>query len=260
MKRERLDLLLVKRGFYKSRENAKKHIIAGYVKVNGERVRKPSTLISINSNIEVIDNLCPYVSRGGLKLEDALNKFNISVDNYVAIDIGASTGGFTDCLLKKGAKKVYAVDVGYGQLDWKLRNDKRVIVLEKINARYLNFALIGELVDIITIDVSFISLKLIIPSAKLLLKENGSIVALIKPQFEAGRKWVSKGGIVKDPLVHKRVITEISNFCIENNLYIKGLSRSPIKGAKGNIEYFIFLKLQPPSINWIKFVENLTIN
>lgn len=145
-------------------------------------------------------------------------------------------------------------------MDWKLRNDKRVIVLEKLNARYLNFDLIGEFADIITIDVSFISLRLIIPPAKSLLKKDGSIIALIKPQFEAGKKWVSKGGIVKELSVHKRVITEISHFCIENNFYIWGLSKSPIKGAKGNIEYFIFLKLKPPSINWTKFVENLKIN
>ncbi|RKD34562.1 TlyA family RNA methyltransferase [Thermohalobacter berrensis] len=237
MKKERIDVLLVKKGFAESREKAKKIVMAGLVFIDQDRIDKPGTKVTVESNITVKGNPIPYVSRGGLKLEKALNSFEISVKDKIALDIGASTGGFTDCMLKNGAKKVYAIDVGYGQLAWKLREDNRVIPMERTNVRYVKKDDIGELADFATIDVSFISLKLVLPVVKDLLKENGQIVALIKPQFEAGREKVGKKGVVRDKNVHKEVIHDIFEFCKANDLIFNNLTYSPIKGAEGNIEY-----------------------
>ncbi|AIS52386.1 hemolysin TlyA family protein [Thermoanaerobacter kivui] len=235
--KERLDVLLVQKGFFASREKAKASIMAGEVYVEGKRVEKAGEFVKIDSQIEIRGKALPYVSRGGLKLQKAIETFKIDVKGKVALDIGASTGGFTDCLLKNGASKVYAVDVGYGQLDWALRNDSRVVNMEKTNIRYLET--LPEMVDIITIDVSFISLELVIPSADRFLKPKGDLIALIKPQFEAGREKVGKKGVVKDQNVHKEVIEKII-FVLKNHSYsIMGLTYSPIKGAEGNIEYLI---------------------
>lgn len=237
MAKERIDVLLVKKGFFKSREKAKRVVMEGVVYVEEERIDKPGQKVDINSSITVKGDPIPYVSRGGLKLEKAIEKFNIDLQSKTAIDIGASTGGFTDCMLKKGAKKIYAIDVGYGQLDWKLRNDSRVVVMERTNIRYVGGEDIGEKADFISIDVSFISLELVLPVASSLLKDEGEVVALIKPQFEAGRKQVGKKGLVKDKEVHLEVLNKISKICNDNSMKIKGLTYSPITGATGNIEF-----------------------
>ena len=189
--------------------------------------------------------LCPYVSRGGLKLEKALELYGFSLENATAVDIGASTGGFTDCMLQKGAKKVFAIDVGYGQLDWKLRNDPRVVNMEKTNVRYLDTDTVDSDVDFISIDVSFISLKLIFPVAAKLLADDGSLVCLVKPQFEAGRSQVGKKGIVRDASVHKEVIENVIGYGKDNGLYSHGLTYSPVTGTKGNIEYLLYMKKTP---------------
>ena len=189
--------------------------------------------------------LCPYVSRGGLKLEKALGLYGFSLENATAVDIGASTGGFTDCMLQKGAKKVFAIDVGYGQLDWKLRNDPRVVNMEKTNVRYLDTDTVDSDVDFISIDVSFISLKLIFPVAAKLLADDGSLVCLVKPQFEAGRSQVGKKGIVRDASVHKEVIENVIGYGKDNGLYSHGLTYSPVTGTKGNIEYLLYMKKTP---------------
>lgn len=239
-KRKRLDILLTDRGFYSSRERAKAAIMAGLVMVNGKKIDKAGTGIDEHANIIVEKDPMPFVGRGGLKLERALEFFKIDVTGNKAVDIGASTGGFTDCLLKRGAQKVYAVDVGYGQLAWKLRRDPRVVIMERTNIRYVNFEDIGELCDIITIDVSFISLELVLPVAKSLLKPEGKIVALIKPQFEAGREKVGRKGIIKEPSVHREVVLKVYDFITDIGLRVKGITHSPITGAGGNIEYFIY--------------------
>lgn len=235
--KERIDVLLVKKGIVESREKAKKYIMAGIVYVEEQRIDKPGTKVDIDSNIIIKGNPIPYVSRGGLKLEKALKTFPINVSNKVAMDIGASTGGFTDCMLQNGAKKVYAIDVGYGQLAWKLRNDNRVVIMERTNIRYVKPEDIGELVDFVSIDVSFISLKLVLPVVYKLIKENADIIALIKPQFEAGRDKVGKKGVVRDKRTHIEVIKNIYEFCEDINLSMIGLTYSPVKGAEGNIEY-----------------------
>ncbi|KPU28098.1 hypothetical protein TR13x_01800 [Caloranaerobacter sp. TR13] len=235
--KERIDILLVKKGLVETREKAKKYIMAGIVYAEEQKIDKPGTKVDVNSNIVVRGNPIPYVSRGGLKLEKALNIFPISINGKVAMDIGASTGGFTDCMLQNGAQKVYAIDVGYGQLAWKLRNDDRVIVMERTNIRYVKPEDIGELVDLVTIDVSFISLKLVLPVVYKLTKENADIITLIKPQFEAGRDKVGKKGVVRDKKTHVEVISNIFDFCKEIGLYMIGLTYSPVKGAEGNIEY-----------------------
>lgn len=240
LKKERLDILLVQKGFFSSREKAKASIMAGEIYVDGKRIEKAGEFVSINSSIEVKTNSLPYVSRGGLKLQKAIETFNINVTGKIALDIGASTGGFTDCLLKHGALKVYAVDVGYGQLDWNLRNDPRVINMEKTNIRFLDT--LPEIVDMITIDVSFISLELVIPTADKFLKSEGDLIALIKPQFEAGREKVGKKGVVRDPAVHREVIEKIVVLLQKFNYSIIGITYSPIKGAEGNIEYLIYGK------------------
>ncbi|MDO6354523.1 TlyA family RNA methyltransferase [Caloramator sp. CAR-1] len=258
MSKERIDVLLVQKGFFDTREKARKNIMAGLVFVDGVRVDKAGEKVDIDSEIEIKGNAIPYVSRGGLKLEKALLSFNINLKDKVTIDIGASTGGFTDCMLKKGAKKVFAIDVGYGQLAWDLRNDPRVVVMERTNIRFVKPEDLGEFADFASIDVSFISLKLVLPVVKGLLKDEGEIVALIKPQFEAGREKVGKKGVVRDPDVHREVIKEIIDFAKSIDLTIKGLQFSPIKGPEGNIEYLLYLSKNID--NGIENLESLIIN
>ncbi len=238
----RLDRLLVEREISPTRERAKALILSGTVIVGENRIDKASTLVPINAAIRIKGEGNPYVSRGGLKLKGALTEFGIDVAGFAALDIGASTGGFTDCLLQKGARKVYAVDVGYGQLAWKLRNDERVVVFEKTNIRYFSGDGIDDEIDIATIDASFISLKLVIPAAIKLIKKDAIILALIKPQFEAGRGEVGKKGVVKDPDIHKRVVDEIDEFCQELGLDVLGTCESSLLGPAGNKEFFIYVK------------------
>lgn len=243
--KERLDVLLVKKGLYQSRERAKASIMAGIVYVDGQKSDKAGNMVDTEAEITVKENICPYVSRGGLKLEKSMKIWHINLENKVCMDIGASTGGFTDCMLQKGASKVYAVDVGYGQLDYKLRTDPRVVNMEKCNIRYLDLDKIYDPIDFISIDVSFISLRLVFPVASRLLGEKGSLVCLVKPQFEAGRDQVGKKGIVRDRKVHKQVIENVIQYAEENGFYAYGLTFSPVTGAKGNIEYLLFLTTQP---------------
>lgn len=238
----RLDKLLVEREISPTRERAKALILSGSVIVGENRIDKASTLVPRNAGIRIKGKDNPYVSRGGLKLKGALTEFGVNVAGFVALDIGASTGGFTDCMLQEGARKVYAVDVGYGQLAWKLRNDERVVVFEKTNIRYFSGSGIDDEIDIATIDASFISLKLVIPATLRLLKKGTVILALIKPQFEAGRGEVGKGGVVKDPDIHKRVVDEIDEFCQELGLNVLGTCESPLLGPAGNKEFFIYVK------------------
>lgn len=236
-KKERLDVLLVNRGLFESREKAKAAIMAGLIYMDTVCIDKAGTKIPEDAPLTVKGNTLPYVSRGGLKLEKAIATYNLDLTGKVMIDIGASTGGFTDCALQNGVIKVYAIDVGYNQLAWKLRQDERVINMEKQNIRTVTSAQIGELVDFISIDVAFISLDKVLPVASTLLKADGELVALIKPQFEAGKEKVGKGGIVKDKLVHLEVIKRILEVAHNCELYLKGLTFSPIKGAEGNIEF-----------------------
>ena len=240
--KKRLDVLLFERGLVTSREKARTIIMAGNVYVDHQKSDKPGTMYKEDVHIEVKAPALTYVSRGGLKLEKALKVFNIDLTEKIAMDIGASTGGFTDCMLQNGAKKVYAVDVGYGQLDWKLRNDARVVNLERTNIRYLDESAVSDKLDFFSVDVSFISLKLVLPVARKFKAENATAVCLIKPQFEAGRENVSKNGVVRDEKVHETVIREICNFALQANFNILGLDFSPVKGPKGNIEYLIYLE------------------
>lgn len=244
MPKERLDVYLVNKGYFDSREKARRAIMEGMVVVNGAVEDKPGFQVDQNAEIEIKGNPLPYVSRGGLKLEKAIREFGIDLAGKVCLDIGASTGGFTDCMLQNGAGRVYAVDVGYGQLAWRLRNDSRVVVMERTNFRYVTPGDIDEQVDFATADVSFISLTKIIPPAKQLLKDGGSMVCLIKPQFEAGREKVGKKGVVRDPSVHMEVIYKIIEFSKNSGFVIKGLSYSPIKGPEGNIEYLLYMALE----------------
>lgn len=239
--KERIDVLLTEKGFFTSREKARTALMAGLVFVDGQRVDKAGTKIDTEAQIQVRGDTCPYVSRGGLKLEKAMELFGFDLNNCICVDMGASTGGFTDCMLQKGARKVYAIDVGYGQLDYKLRIDDRVVNMEKTNIRYMDAKLIEEPADLISIDVSFISLSLIFPKAAEVLSENGSVVCLVKPQFEAGREQVGKKGIVRDKKVHEEVIEKVISYAADNGLYPKGLTFSPVTGAKGNIEYLMYL-------------------
>lgn len=239
-KKERLDLILVEKGIITSREKAKACIMEGKVYVDGQKVDKAGEKVSLSANIEYRGETLKYVSRGGLKLEKAMNTYNISLENKVCMDIGASTGGFTDCMLQNGAAKVFSVDVGYGQFAWKLRTDERVVCMERTNIRYVTLEDIGEALDFASIDVSFISLKKIMPAALNLLKENGEVVALIKPQFEAGREKVGKKGVVREIGTHKEVVHNIIDFLIEQNLNILGVGYSPIKGPEGNREYLVY--------------------
>ncbi len=238
----RIDRLLVERGLAESPEKASGLIMTGRVLAQGRVIDKPGTEIKSDVEITILEKN-PYVGRGGLKLESALNYFNTDVRNMAALDVGASTGGFTDCLLKKGVRKVFAVDVGKGLLDWHLRNDKRVVVLEQRNIRHLEIQEVGEKVDLAVIDVSFISLEKVIPKVKEFLKHKGIILALIKPQFEAGKKEVGEKGIIKDPEIHKRVIDKIKAFSEALGFIVKGVSESAIKGAKGNREFWICLEV-----------------
>lgn len=240
-KKERLDILLVEKGFFPSREKAKSAIMAGEVLVEGERVDKSGQRIKVESNISVIEKETAFVSRGGEKLEKALKVFNVNVRGKRVIDVGASTGGFTDCLLKYGTEKVYCVDVGYGQLAWKLQKDSRVVVIDRTNVRYLTADKFDGLFELATIDVSFISLDKVLPAVYNLLKEKGEVVALIKPQFEAGREFIQKGGLVKKAEVHQMVIERICEKAQKIGFSIQGLTFSPLKKASGNIEYFICL-------------------
>ena len=242
MKKIRLDQLVFDLGLAESRERAKTTVMSGLVFVNGQRTDKPGMQVSPDVNVEVKGTALPYVSRGGLKLEKALKVFPIDVNGKVCIDCGASTGGFTDVLLQHGAKKVYAVDVGYGQLAWKLRNDERVVNLERTNLRYVDSELIPEALDLAVMDVSFISIKLVLPAVKNLLKDGADLICLIKPQFEAGRDEVGKKGVVRDSNVHKEVIHSILDFAPEIGLTVMGLDFSPIKGPEGNIEYICHMK------------------
>ena len=247
--KERLDSLIAKLGLAESREKAQSQIMAGNVFVNGQKVDKPGTKINVDSNVEIRGNSLPYVSRGGLKLEKAIKEFNINLRGTLAMDVGASTGGFTDCMLQNGASKVYAIDVGYGQLAWKLRTDERVICLERTNVRYITDEVVKELVDFISIDVSFISLTKVLPAVWKLLSSYGGIICLIKPQFEAGREKIGKKGVVRDKSVHIEVINKIVAFCIENlDSQIRGLTYSPIKGPEGNIEYLLYIGKSHPEI------------
>ncbi len=241
MKKERIDVILVEKGFFPSRERAHAALMAGRVLVNGEKIDKAGSKVDCEAPIRIIGDDMPYVSRGGLKLEKALKDFAISLEGKIVADIGASTGGFTDCALQNGAQKVYAVDVGYGQLAWKLRSDPRVVSLERTNARYLTSEQIKEEIDFFTIDLAFISLEKIFPAIVQFLSPAGKIVALVKPQFEAGRENIGKKGVVRDPKVHEAVLDKIVRFVQEAGLTVLGITYSPIRGPEGNIEYLIYL-------------------
>ncbi len=240
--KERLDVLLVERRLADSREKAKAVIMSGIVYVNGQKEDKAGQTFDVTSNIELRGSTLKYVSRGGLKLEKAMNEFPIELDGTVCMDVGSSTGGFTDCMLMNGAVKVYSVDVGHGQLAWKLRQDDRVVVMEKTNIRYVIPEDIEDVLDFASIDVSFISLTKVLLPVKNLLKSGGEVVCLIKPQFEAGREKVGKKGVVRDKSVHEEVIEMVLNYAVSIGYDILGLSFSPIKGPEGNIEYLAHLK------------------
>lgn len=242
MKKIRLDQLVFDLGLAESRERAKTTVMSGHVFVNGQRADKPGMQVSPDVNIEVKGTALPYVSRGGLKLEKALKVFPIDVNGKVCIDCGASTGGFTDVLLKNGAAKVYSVDVGYGQLAWSLRNDERVVNMERTNIRYISSEQIPEPLDICVMDLSFISVKLVLPAVCALLKDDAQLVCLIKPQFEAGREEVGKKGVVRDKAVHLSVIESVLSFAPTVGMTVMGLDFSPIKGPEGNREYLCYMK------------------
>ncbi|NMA69322.1 MAG: TlyA family RNA methyltransferase [Desulfitobacterium sp.] len=249
--KKRLDVLLVKRGLAPSREKAKATIMAGLVLVDGERVDKPGTEFLENVKLELKGESLPYVSRGGLKLEKALKVFPVSLQDAVVADIGASTGGFTDCALQNGAAKVYAIDVGYGQLDWKLRTDPRVVCMERVNARYLTETSLPEKVDYVVCDVAFISVTKIFSAMNEILQDKGQILTLIKPQFEAGKEHVGKKGVVRDPQVHEEVLQKVLDEAEKYDFIVKGIDYSPIRGPEGNIEYLAwFSKEQGESIPW----------
>lgn len=242
-KKERIDVLLVEQGLFETREKAKRAVMAGLVYSNETRLDKPGEKISVDLPLQVKGNVLRYVSRGGLKLEKALEVFNLNVDGKVLIDIGASTGGFTDCALQHGAKRSYALDVGYNQLAWKLRQDERVVVMERTNFRYVTPAdLQNEMPNFASIDVSFISLKLILPVLRTLLVPGSDIVALVKPQFEAGREQVGKKGIVRDPKVHEAVLTKMIDQALLLGYNVCDISFSPITGGDGNIEFLLHLR------------------
>ena len=241
--KKRLDVLLTEQGYADSRSKAQAIIMSGQVYVEGQKADKPGISYEENVSIEVRGESCPYVSRGGLKLEKALRDFGVKPDGYVCSDSGASTGGFTDCLLQQGAKKVFAIDVGYGQLDWKIRSDPRVVVMERTNIRYVTPEDLGEPLDLSVIDVSFISLEIVLPAIKQLLKPEGQVLCLIKPQFEAGREKVGKKGVVRDPEIHKEVLDTFVSLADQLEFTILGLTFSPVKGPEGNIEFLGHLTL-----------------
>lgn len=242
VRKERLDKILFEKGLVHSRERARSLIMEGRVSADGKIIDKPGTKVVLESQIKIEEEGYNYVSRGGKKLEGALKSFAINPEGMVVMDVGASTGGFTDCILQRGAKKVYAVDVGYGQLAWKLQKDSRVINLERRNVRFLKREEIGEEVDLILVDTSFISIEKFIPHLLQFLKSGGYIISLIKPQFEVGKGEVEKGGVVRNPILHKKVIERISQFCKGIGLDVLGVVESPLKGPKGNREFFIYLK------------------
>ena len=256
--KERLDVLLVSKGYFESREKAKRAIMAGLVFIGQDRYDKAGTMVPEDADIHVKGDTCPYVSRGGLKLEKSIKTWNLDLTDFVCMDIGSSTGGFTDCMLKNGASKVYALDVGTNQLAYSLRVDSRVVVMEKTNIRDLDTDSFEEL-DFISIDVSFISLNLVLPVASRLLKEGGQLVALVKPQFEAGREKVGKGGIVRDKTTHREVIENVLKYAENAGLTPCGLSFSPITGAKGNIEYLLYIKKAPEADIWLTEEDIKTI-
>ena len=239
--KKRLDVLLVEQGYADNRTKAQAIIMSGMVYVNGQKADKPGTSYEETVDIEVRGAACPYVSRGGLKLEKALRAFGVKPEGYVCSDSGASTGGFTDCLLQQGAKKVFAIDVGYGQLDWKIRSDPRVVVMERTNIRYVTPEQLGEKLDLSVIDVSFISLKIVLPVVKTFLKESGQVICLIKPQFEAGKEKVGKKGVVRDPETHKEVLDNFLTLATKTGFSVLGLTFSPVKGPEGNIEFLAHL-------------------
>lgn len=245
MAKKRLDVMMVEQGLAESRQKAQATIMSGLVYVNGQKVDKAGNPTAEDAEIEVRGKALKYVSRGGLKLEKAMATFPITLADKVSADIGASTGGFTDCMLQNGAKKVYAVDVGYGQLAWSLRNDPRVVCLERTNARYLTTEQIPEPLDFASIDVSFISLKLILPTLRTLMAEGGQVACLVKPQFEAGREKVGKKGVVRDPAVHLEVLEHFLEHAAQAQFYVAGLTYSPIRGPEGNIEYLGYLTTLP---------------
>jgi len=242
MGKERLDILLVEKGMASSRERAKALIMEGNVLVNGSPITKAGTPVDSKARIELRGEEIPYVSRGGLKLEAALNHFGLSLAGFTAMDVGSSTGGFTDCMLKRGAAKIYCVDVGYGQLSWSLRNDPRVTLLERTNIRHLEREKVPDRIDFVTIDVSFISLRMVIPKVLEFMREKGEILALVKPQFEVGRAEVGKGGIVRDEAKRIGAVDAVKQFAEDEGLKTVGVFQSPLQGQKGNIEYFLFLR------------------
>ena len=242
--KKRLDVLLTELGYAESRSKAQAIIMAGQVYVDGQKADKAGISYEESVSIEVRGETCPYVSRGGWKLEKALRYFHVDPTGYVCSDSGASTGGFTDCLLQQGAKKVFAIDVGYGQLDWKIRSDERVAVMERTNIRYVTPEQLGEPLDLSVVDVSFISLRIVLPAIKALLKPSGQVICLIKPQFEAGREKVGKKGVVRDATIHKEVLDEFVSLAAEMNFTILGLTFSPVKGPEGNIEFLGHLTLE----------------
>lgn len=255
--KQRLDTLLVQKGLVQSREAARRFIMAGQVYVDGQKCDKPGQAVSEEKEVELRGEKEPFVSRGGHKLEKALAVFPLTLQDKLCMDIGASTGGFTDCMLQHGAREVYAIDVGYGQLAWKLREDPRVHNLERTNVRYLGEEQVPEKVGFISIDVSFISLTLVLPVARRFLQEDGNLVALIKPQFEAGREKVGKKGVVRDPAVHGEVIDKVSAFAAQNGFLVCGLDYSPIKGPQGNIEYLIWLQPGEGALPALETAEKL---
>ncbi len=258
MSKQRADSLLVSQGLVESRSLAQRMVMAGQVRANGQVVSKPSVLLAEDVALE-IEALPRFVSRGGNKLEAALSNFSIDPTNLVCADVGASTGGFSDCLLQNGARKVYAIDVGRGQLHWKLRQDERVVVMEKTNAR--NLAELPEKIDLVTVDASFISLKVLLPVVRAWLHTSGQAVALIKPQFEAGRKEVSRGkGVIRDSEVHRDVLQKVLNFAIEDGYTLRGLAASPLRGPKGNVEFLAHLALQGDSpANLITLIDGVLV-
>ena len=241
-KKERIDVRLVQEGYFPSREQARRHIMAGEVLVDDEVILKPGEKVRLDQTIRIRGQAMRYVSRGGYKLEKAIEEFSLDLKDFVVLDIGSSTGGFTDCALQNGAKRVYAVDVGYNQLDWRLRSDDRVDVMERFNFRYATPEDFNDAPDFATIDVSFISLRLILPPLYSILKEKGKVVALIKPQFEAGKERVGKKGIIRDPKVHEDVLVEIIDFMSKNGYHVNRITFSPIRGSEGNIEFLAYLE------------------
>jgi len=253
--KQRVDVLMVEQGLCRSRTEAQRLIMAGEVRVNEQMVSKPGTQVSVQATIAVDQGL-PFVSRGGLKLEAALETFDIPVEHKVIADVGASTGGFTDCLLQRGACRVYAIDVGYGQLAWSLRNDERVIVMERTNARHLHE--LPEPIHLATVDASFISLKLLLPRIRDWLVPGGSVIALVKPQFEAGRAQVGKGGVIRDPAIHRLVLQHILTWAGQNGLPPQGLIRSPIKGPAGNVEFLAWMvKSTSDGIDIVRAIDRI---